>query len=275
MNNPTNPTQVALYSPRTTPKNPSAIRTIGIFMWRSFQGTKNNFIGYMMDAMLGPVIMMLIFTFLFGGAIAGSTTEYIQYLLPGIFVLTVVPMTVYSGTSICVDISKGVYNRFRTMPFWQPSSVFGPIITDGLRYVTALFVAFGMGMLLGFRPENGAMGSILAILFTILFAFSVSWIFALIGVIAKRPETVSGSSMIFVYPLLFGSSILVDSSTMPKWMQVIVDLNPISIAATTVRELFMGNADSTVVLKGLCICLLIFLVFAPLTLYLYLNKNNK
>jgi ABC-2 type transport system permease protein len=140
---------------------------------------------------------------LFGGAIAGSTIDYIQFLLPGMLILTVVPLTVYSGTSLCLDITKGIYNRFRTMPFWQPSSILGPLITDGMRYTIASLSVLATGFLLGFHPEGGILGTVLALLFIIFFAFSVSWIFAMIGVLAKRPETVSGSSMMFIYPLLF------------------------------------------------------------------------
>lgn len=263
------------YMSHPAPRNPSMFRATGIFMWRSFQSTKNNMFGFAMDTILAPILTMLIFSYLLGGAIAGSTTEYIQFFLPGVFILTVVPMTVYSGTSICTDISKGVYNRFRTMAFWQPSSILGPIVTDGLRYTTALLSALGTGMLIGFRPEGGVLGSALAVLFTIAFAFSVSWVFSLIGVLVKRPETVSGTSMIFVYPLMFASNILVDSSTMPRWMQLIVDLNPISIAAATVRDLMNGTADPVVLAKGIGVCLLIIVIFVPMTIYLYLNKNNR
>lgn len=274
MSNPLNQVSVPGYLQRSTLKNPGVFRATRIFVWRSFQNTKNNLFAYAMDAIMGPVIMLLIFTYLFGGAIAGSTSAYIQFLLPGILILTVVPMTVYSGTSLCLDISKGVHSRFRTMPFWQPASVLGPLITDGIRYVTAVGVAFATGMLIGFRPEGGTAGAVLAILFTILFAFSISWIFTFIGVMAKRPETVSGTSMVFVYPLLFASNILVDSSTMPKWIQVVVDLNPISIATTTLRELFLGTADAGVSLQGIGVCLLFIAIFAPLTMYIYLNKNK-
>ncbi len=219
--------------------------------------------------------MLVIFNYLFGGAIAGSTENYIQFLLPGVLVLTVVPMTVYSGTTIALDISKGVNNRFRTMPFWQPAAIFGPLVTDGLRYAVAVCAALAMGILLGFRPEGGILGTSLAILFVLFFAFSVSWVFSMIGVIVKKPETVSGSSMIFIYPLLFASNILVDTSTMPKWIQVVVDLNPVSIASTTVRELMSGSASVSEIAAGIVVCLLILIVFVPLTVYLYMTKNNR
>jgi ABC-2 type transport system permease protein len=228
----------ALFSHKSVPRKQNAIAAIRIFIWRTLQNTKNNLFSYVMEAMLGPVIMLLIFTYLFGGAIAGSTKEYIQFLLPGILVLTVVPMTVYSGTTLCQDITKGVYNRFRTMPFWQPASIIGPLMTDGIRYTIAILSTMFTGLLLGYRPDGGVLGIVLSVLYIIFFAFSVSWIFSMIGVLAKRPETVSGSSMIFVYPLLFASNILVDSATMPKWIQVLVELNPISVATTTTRGLY-------------------------------------
>lgn len=132
---------------------PTAFNSVRVFIWRTWQHTKNNGFGFIMDVVLSPVLILLIFTYLFGGAIAGSTGAYISYLLPGILVLTVVPMTVYSGTTLCQDISKGVYHRFRTMPFWQPSAVLGPLFTDAVRYLIALVVILAAGRLLGFRPE--------------------------------------------------------------------------------------------------------------------------
>lgn len=254
---------------------PSILTSIRIFMWRTWQHTKHNGFGLVMDAVLSPVLLLLIFSYLFGGAMAGSTGAYIQFLLPGILILTVVPMTVYSGTTICSDITKGVYNRFRTLPFWQPASVIGSILTDGLRYAAGVTAALGTGVALGFRPEGSAIQVLCAIAFILLFAFSVSWIFALVGVVAKRPETVSGSSMIAIYPLLFASSILVDSSTMPKWTATLIDLNPVSMAATTVRALMSGTAGTAEIMTGIGVCVLFMGIFAPLTLYLYQTKNER
>ncbi|WP_339291433.1 ABC transporter permease [Paenibacillus sp. FSL W8-0187] len=254
---------------------PNALMAIRIFMWRTWQHTKHNGFGLVMDAVLSPVLLLLIFSYLFGGAMAGSTGAYIQFLLPGILILTVVPMTVYSGTTICSDITKGVYNRFRTLPFWQPASVLGSILTDGLRYTVGVIVALGTGLALGFRPEGSVIQIVLAIAFILFFAFSVSWIFALIGVVAKRPETVSGASMIAIYPLLFASNILVDSSTMPKWTGILIDLSPISMAAATVRGLMNGTATLPVIMTGIGVSVLFIAIFTPLTLYLYQTKNER
>lgn len=257
-----------------TPNSPSAFTSTSIFMWRTWQNMKNNIFGFAMDAIISPAIMLLIFMYLFGGAIAGSPKSYIQFLLPGVLILTVVPMTVYSGTTLCQDISKGIYHRFRTMPFWQPSAVLGPLMTDALRYTIALLVTCSIGFILGFRPDGGVQGLVLAIAFIIFFAFSVSWIFSLIGVVARRPETVSGTSMMMLYPLLFASNILVDSSTMPKWIGMIININPISIAVNTAREFMNGTGDSISIALGIGICLLLIFIFAPLTFYLYLAKNR-
>ncbi|WP_249043308.1 ABC transporter permease [Paenibacillus faecis] len=251
---------------------PTAFNSVRVFIWRTWQNTKNNGFGFIMDAVLSPVLMLLIFTYLFGGAIAGSTGAYIPYLLPGILVLTVSPMTVYSGTTLCQDISKGVYHRFRTMPFWQPSAVLGPLVTDAVRYLIALVVILAAGRLLGFRPAGGIRGAALALLLTALFAFAVSWIFSMIGVVAKRPETVSGTSMMILYPLMFASNSLVDPGTMPGWIGRLVELNPISVVVTAVRGLMEGTTGGGEIAAGLGVCLVLIAVFAPLTFYFYVTK---
>ncbi|MBD8500895.1 ABC transporter permease [Paenibacillus arenosi] len=252
--------------------SPNAVTAVRIFVWRTWKHTSNNLFAYGMDVVLSPVLTLFIFTYLFGGAIAGSTTEYLQYFLPGFLLLTILPMTVYSGTTLCQDIVKGVYNRFRTMPFWQPATMIGSVVMDSLRYTSAALVSFGVGMLLGFRPEGGALGAMMALLFIVCFAFSVSWIFSMMGVLVKKPETVSGTSMMLMYPLLFASNILVDSDTMPDWMGVIVELNPISIAATTARGLMHGTASTGDIAAGVGVCLLLLLLFVPLTIHFYMKK---
>ena len=125
---------------------------------------------------------------------------------------------------------------------------------------------------MGYRPEGGAWGAAAGLLFIVLFAFSASWIFATIGVVAKRPETVSGSSMMLVYPLLFASNILVDTTTMPKWVGIAVDLNPVSVAVAAARGLMDGTAGAAEWASGLGVCALLIAVFAPFTFYLYRNK---
>lgn len=260
---------------RVVPRRLGRAAATGVFMRRTFLGVKNNPFGFIIDCLASPVLMLLIFTFLFGGAIAGSTSEYIQFLLPGAMVLIVAPMTVYSGTTLCQDIAKGVHNRFRTMSVWPPASVLGPILTDALRYAAASIVTIGIGLLLGFRPEGGAGGVLLALAYAVFFGFSISWVFAMMGIVVKKPETVSGTSMVMIYPLLFASSIFVDSATMPEWLGRIVDYNPISLAASSLRGLMHGTASAVDLIWGIGIGLLLIVVFAPLTFYFFQKHNTR
>lgn len=263
------------YEGRKPRRSPSGLVATALFMRRTLHHMGNNGIGLAVEAVLSPIIMLLIFTFLFSGAIAGSVSGYIQYLLPGILVLTVVPMTVYSGTTLCTDIARGVYHRFRTMPFWQPAALFGSVIADGLRYLAAVLTVLTIGLALGFRPDGGVGGAVLAAVYVLFFAYSVSWVFSLIGNVAKQPETVSGTSMMLVYPLLFASNVLVDTSTMPRWLQVVVDVNPISTAVALTRGLFHGTADTADLAAGIGVGLLLIVVFAPLTIYVYLKRQVR
>lgn len=257
------------------PRSPGSLAATALFAQRTLYHMRNNGFGLAIEAALSPIVMLLIFTFLFGGAIAGSASGYVQYLLPGILVLTVVPLTVYSGTTLCTDIAKGVYDRFRTMPFWQPAAVFGSIAADGLRYAAALLVVLAAGLALGFRPDGGVAGAALAALYVLFFAYSASWVFALIGNAAKRPETVSGTSMMIVYPLLFASNVLVDTSTMPRWLRAAIELNPISVAVNLTRGLLYGTADAADVAAGIGVGLLLIAVFAPWTVYVYLKRQLR
>lgn len=254
-------------------KSPSALVATVLFMRRTLHRIRNNGLGLVVEAVLSPIIMLLIFTFLFSGAIAGSLSGYIQYLLPGILVLTVVPITVYTGTTLCTDIAKGVYYRLRTIPFWQPAAIFGSVIADGFRYLVVLLTVLTVGLVLGFQPEGGVVGAVLASIYVLFFAYTGSWVFAFIGNLAKQPETVSGTSMMLVYPLLFASNVLVDTSTMPRWLQVIVDVNPISVAVTLTRGLFHGTANAADLAAGIGVCLLLIALFVPLTIYVYLKRQ--
>jgi ABC-2 type transport system permease protein len=253
-------------------RKPGRMAVTALFMKRSLHHLGNNAYGFVFEA-VGPVVMLLIFTFLFGGAIAGSVKAYVQFLLPGMLLLAVVPMTVTSGATLCSDIARGVYQRFRAMPFWQPAAVLGLVAADGVRYAAGVAAVLGAGLALGFRPAGGVAGTALAAAYTIFFAYCVSWIFAWIGSISKRPETVSGSSMMILYPLLFASSVLVDTSTMPRWLKVAVDANPISMAASVTRGLFHGTATSGELAAGIGAGLMIAAVFIPLTIYTYSRRQ--
>src|SRR5690606_16558569 len=159
------------------------------------------------DVVVFPIMSTVMFTYLFGGALAGSTEAYLQFLLPGIVVQTVVFLTVYTGVGLNTDIQKGLFDRFRSMPIWQPAPIVGALLGDLLRYSLAAVVVLIVGLILGFRPEAGPLGVILAVALMLVFASAVSWIWIIVGFLVRTPESVMTSSFLFLFPLTFVSNI--------------------------------------------------------------------
>ncbi|MEV0296111.1 ABC transporter permease [Nocardia sp. NPDC050710] len=255
------------------PPRPNAWTATLTLAGRALQKMKNSAFEQLFDIMLMPVIFLLVFQYLFGGAFAGSTDDYLQYFLPGVLVVGAVTQTASTGIAVNSDIVKGIFDRFRTMPFWQPAVLVGTMVADVGRYLFALLFTAGLGMLLGYRPEAGAVGFILAILLLLAFSFAFAWIFTVVGVVAKKTETLLTCSMLLMV-LAFLSNVFVDSDTMPRWMQIIVDINPVSHAATAARGLMKGDVTVGHLLLVLFSSTILVVIFAPLTMYLY-NKRRR
>lgn len=198
----------------TRPPRQNGLTASIVFGWRAL--LKIKYVPeQLFDVTLFPIMFTLMFTYLFGGALAGSTGAYLQFLLPGILVQTVVFITIYTGVSLNTDISKGIFDRFRSLPIWQPAVLVGALLGDTVRYLIASTVVVLLGVVLGFRPEGGLFGVILAVLLLLLFSFSLSWIFTVLGLLMRTPNSVMGVSMIVLFPLTFASNIFVDPQTMP------------------------------------------------------------
>lgn len=227
----------------------------------------------MFDVTVFPIIFLLMFTYLFGGAIAGSTGEYLQFLLPGILVMTVSQITMYTGIDLNNDIRKGIFDRFRTLPIWLPSALVGALLVDVIRYSLACAIMIGLGLVLGFRPEGGAIGVIGAVLVILLFSFSFSWIWTAAGIVMRSEKSLMMVSFLVVFPLTFVSNVFVDPATLPSWLQGFVNINPISILATAVRGLMHGNGTWAQIGWVVAVSAILVLVFAPLTMYLYRKKE--
>ncbi|MEX0929416.1 MAG: ABC transporter permease, partial [Balneolales bacterium] len=211
--------------------------------------------------------------FLFGGAIAGSVGQYLQFLLPGILVQTVVMITIYTGVAINNDIRKGVFDRFRSLPVWQPSVLVGALLGDAVRYSIASLVMIALGLMLGFRPEGGASGVLLAIMLLLVFSFSFSWIWTSLGFIVRTQESLFTMSFIVLFPLTFASNIFVDPQTMPSWLETFVNVNPISILVTAMRGLMHGEPVWAEIGLVLLVSAGLVSVFGPVTMYLFENKE--
>lgn len=225
------------------------------------------------DVTAFPLMITLLFTFLFGGALAGSPGEYIQFLLPGIVVQAIVFITVYTGVGLATDINKGIFDRFRTLPIWQPAPVFGAVLGDMVRYSLAAVMVIGLGLALGFRPGGGILGVVLAMGLVLFFAFSVSWIWMVVGMKVKTPESVMTTSFLFLFPLVFVSNIFVDPTTMPGWLQTIVGLNPVTHLVTAARGLMHGADVLANVGWVLLASTVIVAIFAPLAMRLYRKER--
>lgn len=259
-------------SSRQRPPRPGAVSVALTFGWRAMLKIKH-VPEQMFDVTMFPIMFTLMFTYLFGGALAGSTQEYLQFLIPGILVQTVVMISMYTGMGVNTDIQKGVFDRFRTLPIWQPGAVVGALLADGFRYTMASSIVVGLGTLLGFRPQGGVLGVAAAVAIVVLFAFSLSWVWTLLGLIMRTPESVMYSSMMVLFPLTFISNVFVDPTTMPSWLEKFVAVNPVTHLADASRGLSHGQAQTGDILLVLAECAALVVVFAPLVMHRYRRER--
>src|SRR5688572_2336131 len=255
-----------------TPARPSALSSVITLAWRAMLKIKH--VPFQLfDVVVTPIMFTLLFTYIFGGALAGTPREYIQYLLPGIVVQTVVFITVYTGVGLNSDIKKGVYDRFRSLPMWQPSPLFGALAGDVLRYSIASALIIIVGFILGFRPVGGWFGVAMAVGLVLVFCFAVSWLWIIVGMLVKSPESVMTTSFLFLMPLTFASDIFVQLSTMPGWLQAVVGRNPVTYLANASRALMHGKPAGIDVAWVLVASAAIVLVASPVAMRMYRKER--
>jgi daunorubicin/doxorubicin transport system permease protein len=258
----------AALSSTARPPRPTGLVASTAFAWRAVLKIKHVPL-QLFDVTAFPIMFVLLYTYLFGGALAGSTSEYLQRLLPAIVVMTVSWITMYTGMALNTDISKGVFDRFRSLPIWRPAVLVGMLMADAVRYTVAALVVIVVGVALGFRPDGGPLGVVAAVGLLLVFAFSLSWVWTALGLRLKTPESVMQMSMTVLFPLTFASNVFVEPETMPGWVQAFVANNPITHVATASRELMHGAVDSTAILWVLGWSAVLLVVFAPLTMRAY------
>ena len=223
----------------------------------------------LIDVTITPVMFVVMFTYLFGGAIAGSTSAYLHYILPGILVMSVLFTTVYSGVALNTDLTKGVVDRFRSLPIWRPAPLVGALLGDSVRYVVAGTVIIVLGVILGYRPGAGVVGALAAMALVVAFAFGLSWVFTTLGLLLRAPNAVMNAGFMGLFPVTFLSNVFVDPETLPPLLESFVNINPTSILATAARGLMEGNARASDILVSLAVAAALTAVFAPLTTRLY------
>jgi ABC-2 type transport system permease protein len=254
------------------PPRPGPVLTSLTFGWRALLKIKH-VPEQLVDVTMFPIMFTLMFTYLFGGALAGSTQEYLQFLLPGILVQANVMITMNTGITLNTDIQKGVFDRFRSLPVWRPSPLVGALLGDLVRYSIGSAIVIMLGLVLGFRPEGGAVGVVLSVALLLVFSFCLSWLWTMLSLILRTPNSVAGVSMMVMFPLTFVSNIFVDPKTMPGWLQAVVEVNPITHLATVVRGLMHGSVPAGEIGWVLVSSVLLVAVFGPITMVLYRNKK--
>ena len=188
-------------------------------------------------------------------------------------VQTVMFTSIYTGFTLNTDISKGIFDRFKSMPIWSASPIAGAIAGDLIRHAASALIVIAIGLAMGFRPEAGVSGIVLSILLLLVFATGIGWIFTTVGLIVRTPSTVMTLSWLVLMPVTFMSNIYVDPSTMPGWLSAIVDVNPVALITTAVRGLMSGVVTGSQIGLAVLAPAAVMLVFAPIALILYRRER--
>jgi len=253
------------------PRSPSGLSNALVFGWRAalkFRHVPEQ----LFDLVMTPIMFTLLFTFVFGGAVAGSVDDYLRYLLPGILVQTVAFNAVYSGMGLATDRGSGLFDRFRSLPIWPLAPFAGLAVGDVLRHLIAGAIILAIGLALGYRPENGVAGVCAGFALLAAIGFGVGWVFIVLGLLIRTPSTVMTVGFTFLFPLVFASNIMVDPATMPDWLGALVAVNPVSWMTTAMRGLLDGGATVAAVGLALAAPALLTVVLAPVTVLLYARR---
>jgi len=225
-----------------------------------------------------PIMFLLLFNYVFGGALGLSTRvpggKYIDFLLPGILVQMVMFGGVQTGIGLAEDMSKGIIDRFKSLPMSRVAVVAGRTISDMLRNLTVILIMIAVGYVIGFRFQDGFLNAVYMILFALLFGFSLSWIFAFVGMSVRDSETAQLASFVLIFPLTFASSAFVPIKTMPSWLQVFVRNQPVSFIVEVGRHFALGVPADGSVWKIAIWSIAILVIFIPLAIRQYKKRTN-
>jgi len=224
------------------------------------------------DVTLMPIVFTVMFTYIFGGAIAGDVSSYLPIIIPGILVQTNITSSIVTGVQLREDMDKGVFDRFRSLPIARIAPLAGALLADTVRYAIATTITFTVGFIMGLRPAGGIGAVLLAGLLVVVVAWAISWVFAYFGVVARTASSVSGISNLVLFPLTFLSNAFVPADTLPDWLHWFSDVNPVSHLITAVRDLVNHGTVGGDLWLSLLGAAVIVAVFAPLTVRAYMRK---
>jgi ABC-2 type transport system permease protein len=259
-------------SSHPAPEPARPLRASLAFGWRSVLKIKH--VPEQLGDVLGiPILFTLMFTYLFGGALAGSPGDYLQFLLPGTLVLAVVFVTVYTGVTLNRDLATGAFDRFRSLPVWRPAPIVGGLIGDTGRYMLAAGLVITLGLIMGYDADGGPLGLIAAVALVIVFSVSLSWAWTALGLVLRTPNAVMSLGFVLLFPLTFLSNIFVEPETMPAGLRAFADVNPISHLVSATRGLMEGNATTGELVYVLAAAAALTAIFAPLTTWLFRRRT--
>lgn len=250
----------------------STIQNINTMAYRNLLKTLHN-PDHLMDVLIQPVMFMILFGYLFGGAIAGGVHAYLPIIVPGILIQTILSAASGSGTQIKEDMETGIFDRFKTLPIAHIAPLAGQLLADILRLVLAIVASLTTGYLMGWRPNVAFGWIIVIILITVFTGWAISWIYAFIGLMAKSATMVESISLMTMLLLSFLSNAFIPINTLPKFLQIIANLNPMTPVITAIRQILATGAFSNTAWIVLIFDLVIVLIFASLTVWAY-NRQN-
>ncbi|MGY4645003.1 ABC transporter permease [Cellulomonas sp. URHB0016] len=226
----------------------------------------------LVDVTLQPAIFLVIFVYIFGGAVAGGTTQYLQFLLPGILAQTIAQGAIAIGVNLNTDLEKGIFDRFRSLPIPRSAPLVGAVAGDVVRYVIVIVSTFTVGYLMGFRITTDPLSATAGCLLAILFALCLSWVSVFVGMKVRTSGAVQGIMFLIIMPLSFASNVFVPTDSLPSWMQTFVTYNPLTHLVASMRGLFLGEPLGNHVWWTLAWCVALVAVFLPLAMRAYRKK---
>ena len=249
----------------------AGLRHTGTLAWRTLVQIKHNPFE-LLDFSVQPVMFLLLFTYVFGGAISGSPGDYLTFGLAGIVVQNLLFATLNTGVGLNSDISKGVFDRLRSLPIARWSPLAGRIVADMIKQAWAVALLLGVGMILGFRVATGPLEVLAVFALLLTFGMAASWMSVLVGMLVSAPEKVQIFGFVLLFPLTFASNAFAPTESMPGWLQAWVKVNPVTVLADAVRALLNGGPVAGPVTQSLLWAAALLVVFAPLSVWAFRRR---
>jgi oleandomycin transport system permease protein len=226
----------------------------------------------LLDVTLQPILFLVMFVFLFGGAISGNWHVYMESLVPGLMVQNTMFASLGTGYGLSTDIDKGVFDRFRSLPIGRSAPLVGAVLGDTVRLITAMLVLLAFASVLGFRAHTNPAVLLVSVLLMVLAGLALCWIGVFVAMLVKSPQAMQGVMVAIMMPLSFGSNVFVPSSTMPGWLRAWTDISPVSKLVDANRGLVLGGAVAGPLLEALAWLVGIVVVFFPLANWAYRRR---